>query len=164
MNQATSFGGPFVLMPKRLLDKWVESMGGVPDPEIGLYGEVCSEQSLMHVIRFEGAEIVRLAEEPSDLFWLPSELGGIVVQWMGADSAEQLLAYGEKIADEAKWDEELEFEVKESDLVLMDSCGFEGDGQPKIEISLSAGSYKIEAVYSESETVADTVFRIRKKE
>ena len=71
-------------MPKRLLDKWVESMGGVPDPEIGLYGEVCSEQSLMHVIRFEGAEIVRLAEEPSDLFWLPSELGGIVVQWMGA--------------------------------------------------------------------------------
>ncbi|MFT6180452.1 MAG: hypothetical protein ACJAQT_004016 [Akkermansiaceae bacterium] len=65
METATNFGGPFVMMSESLAPAWVEAMKEAPDPEKGLYGEVCGTMSLMHELDFQGREVLRLGEDPS---------------------------------------------------------------------------------------------------
>ena len=59
METATSFGGPFILLPKSLAGEWSKAMGDSPDPASGLYREVCQFGSFMHLISFYGVTIVR---------------------------------------------------------------------------------------------------------
>lgn len=164
MNTATSFGGPFVLLPLELAAEWSESIGDSPEPSSGLYGEVCGVSSLMHTISFHGVQVLRVAEEPSDIFWDPSDSGGLIIQWIGADSLEQLVEFGRKISDQAEWQERVDFDVVHAAMRLMDSCGFDEDGQPKIDIQLAPGKYLVEAAYAEDEDTMATVFRLTKKD
>ena len=163
METATSFGGPYILLPKSLAGEWSLAMGDSPDPDSGLYGEVCQFGSFMHLISFHGVTIVRIAEDPSDLFWIPTDQGGLIVQWLGADSLEDLLAFGQKIAAANEWQDVLEFTVSDADIRIMDSCGFDGDDQPKIDISIPPGEYQIDAAYAEDDATMATVFRLSKK-
>lgn len=160
METATSFGGPFVLLPKRLAGEWSKAIGDNPEPESGLYGEVCDSQDFMHLISFEGVTVVRIAEDPSDLFWIPTDRGGLVLQWVGADSLDDLIAFGEKVVATNEWQETLEFTIADSELRIMDSCGFDGDDQPKIDFSIDPGKYQISATYAEDDHTMATVFRL----
>jgi hypothetical protein len=164
MNTATSFGGPFVLLPLDLTGEWSEAIGDSPEPSSGLYGEVCGEASLMHTISFGGAQVLRVAEEPSDLFWEPSDSGGLIIQWIGADSIEQLVDFGRRVTERAVWQEQVEFDVSHAAMRIMDSCGFDDDGQPKIDLQLTPGKYLVEAVYAEDADTMATIFRLTRKD
>jgi hypothetical protein len=164
METATSFGGPFILIPKRLAGEWSKAIGDSPDPDYGLYGEVCQGEELMHLISFHGVTVVRIAVEPSDLFWVPADQGGLIVQWVGADSLDDLVAFGQKVAASNEWQEMIEFTVLDPDVFIMDSCGFDGDGQPKIDVSVVPGEYEISAKYAEDEKTMASVYRLIKKD
>ncbi|BCX48543.1 conserved hypothetical protein [Haloferula helveola] len=164
METATSFGGPFILLPKKLADEWSKAIGDDPRPDSGLYGEVCQFGSFMHPISFGGVTVVRIGDEPSDLFWVPSNDGGLILQWVGADSLDDLVSFGQRVADGDDWQETLELTLSEGEIRIMDSCGFEGDNQPKIDASLSPGKYRIDAAYAEDENTMATVFRLTKNE
>ena len=45
---------------------------------------------------------------------------------------------------------------------IMDSCGFDGDGQPKIDCVLDPGEYRINATYAEDDDTMATVFQLTK--
>jgi len=162
METATSFGGPFVLLPKIFANQWSKAIGDNPEPDSGLYGEVCGSEDFMHLISFQGRTVVRIAEEPGDLFWIPTDQGGLVLQWVGADSLDDLVAFGQKVAGTNDWQETLEFTISDPELRIMDSCGFDGDGQPKIDLSIDPGEYQISATYSEDENTMATVFQLTK--
>ena len=162
METATSFGGPFVLLPKILANQWSKAIGDNPEPDSGLYGEVCGSEDFMHLISFQGRTVVRIAEEPGDLFWIPTDQGGLVLQWVGADSLDDLVAFGQKVAGTNDWQETLEFTISDPELRIMDSCGFDGDDQPKIDLSIDPGEYQISATYSEDENTMVTVFQLTK--
>jgi hypothetical protein len=164
MKTATSFGGPFILLPKKLAGEWSKALGDSPEPDSGLYGEVCRSEDFMHLISFQGVTLVRIAEVPSDLFWIPTDQGGLIVQWVGADSIDDLVAFGQKIAASNEWQERLEFTVLDREIRIMDSCGFDGDGQPKIDISIDPGVYQIVAAYAEDDDTMATVFQLTKKD
>lgn len=114
----------------------------------------------MHLISFQGTQILRVAEMPDDLFWILSDSGGLIIQWVGADSLEQLVDFGRKVAEANAWQESLEFDVEDAAIRIMDSCGFEGDGQPKIDVQLAPGRYQVEAAYAENENTMATLFRL----
>lgn len=163
METATSFGGPFIFLPKRLTDEWSKAIGDNPEPDSGLYGEVCGSENFMHPISFQGSTAVRIAEEASDLFWLPTDRGGLVLQWVGADSLDDLVAFGKKVAATSEWQETLEFTISNQEMRIMDSCGFDGDDQPKIDLSIDPGEYQISATYAEDENTMSTIFQLTKK-
>jgi len=164
METAKSLGGQFVLLPSRLAGEWSKAIGDNPEPDSGLYGEVCESKDFMHLISFQGVSVVRIADEPSDLFWIPTDRGGLVLQWVGADSLDDLVAFGEKIAAADEWQETLDFTITDPELRIMDSCGFDGDDQPKIAILVEPGEYQIAATYAEDENTMATVFRLTKKD
>lgn len=163
MKTATSFGGPFILLPMRLSDEWSGAIGDTPEPESGLYGEVCGSEGLMHLILFQGSLVVRIAEEPSDLVWIPTDRGGLILQWVGADSLDDLVAFGQKIAAADEWQETVDLTIADPELRIMDSCGFDGDGQSKIDFSIDPGEYQINATYAEDDATMATVFRLEKR-
>ncbi len=152
------------MLPRKLSGEWSKAIGDVPEPDRRLYGEVCSGEGLMHLISFDGSTVVRIGEEPGDLFWLPDERGGLVVQWIGADSLEDLLMFAQKVAAAGDWQEALEITISDPELRMMDSCGFDGDEQPKIDVSIVPGDYEIRAAYAEDENTMATVFSLNKKE
>ncbi len=164
VKTATSFGGPFILLPMRLADEWSKAIGDTPEPESGLYGEVCGSEGFMHLISFQGSTVVRIAEEPSDLVWIFTDRGGLILQWVGADSLDDLVAFGQKIAAANEWQETLDFTIADPELRIMDSCGFDGDDQPKIDFSIDPGEYQINATYAEDSDTMATVFRLTKKD
>ncbi len=164
MDTATSFGGPFVLLPLELTGEWSEAIGDSPEPDSGLYGEVCGVASLMHMISFHGVQVLRVAEEPGDLFWQPSDSGGLIIQWVGADSISQLLDFGLRVSERAEWQEQVEFDVSRAAMRIMDSCGFDDDGQPKIDFQLKQGKYLVEAVYAEDSDTMATIFQLTRKD
>ena len=94
MQTATSFGGPFVVLPRRLVSAWVTGIGDRPEQDRGLYGKVCGPHSHMHVIHFHGTDVLRVAEDPGDLYWVPRDGGGLIVQWIAADSLGELIEFG----------------------------------------------------------------------
>ncbi|MCW1884506.1 immunity 21 family protein [Luteolibacter flavescens] len=162
MKTATSFGGPFILLPHRLAGEWSEALGDRPDTDQGLYGEVCkgTGTSFMSLIPFRGIEVLRISDVPHDLNWVPFHTGGLVIQCDFADSLEQLLDFVAAVAETEIWEERLEMNLDDTAIRIMDSCGFDGDGQPKIDVFLKPGKYRVEAGYAESETVGATIFRL----
>lgn len=167
MKTATSFGGPFVLIPERLFYDWVEGVGYVPEIDSGLYGEACNSprgSAYAHIIQFMGVDIVRLCEMPDDLYWIPLEYGGILAQCIAANSLEEFVEFSLETATRNEWDEVIEFKVTDREFIVMDSCGFDEDNQPKIDLNLEPGMHRIEATYREGETTYAYVFRILKCE
>jgi hypothetical protein len=77
---------------------------------------------------------------------------------------EDLVAFGQKVAAADQWQETLEFTIADPELQIMDSCGFDGDDQPKIAILVEPGEYQIAATYAEDENTMATVFRLIKKD
>ncbi len=162
MQKATSFGGPFVLLPARLVDDWADAVQSDPNPDSGQYGAFCDGDSLIKVFPFHDAETVRLGQEPSELFWLPALDGGLLIQWIGADSLEALIAFAQSVAARDSWDEAIVFNTTEPEMVIMDSCGFDGDDQPKIQFELKPGQHLVQATYAEDSSTMAAVFRLRR--
>ncbi|MFC0018330.1 Imm21 family immunity protein [Roseibacillus persicicus] len=161
MESATSFGGPFVLLPSDLFSEWVVSIGDKPEPDSGLYGEVCGTNSHMHRIRFKDRDVLRIGEDPGDLYWLPNSSGGLIIQWIAADSLEQLLEFGRFVAEQDSWTEELDIEVVSTSWRLMDSCGFDDDEQPKVDLVLERGLYRVSATYQQNDSTMATVYQLK---
>ncbi|YCM43726.1 Imm21 family immunity protein [Verrucomicrobiaceae bacterium 227] len=166
LQHAESFGGPFIILPRNLVGSWVRDMGDHPTPDEGLYGKACHLDNPGYIcaVPLQGTEVISITEDPSDIFWVPRKSGGLIIQWLAADSLEDLIAFGERVADNRdQWDETLEFEVPDSEVRIMDSCGFETDDQPKIDITLVPGLYQIKAALGEDETTMATVFEITRQ-
>ena len=163
LKAATSFGGPFVILPRNLTTALVEEIGTSPTPDEGIYEQVCHVGTLgfMRSVPFQGIEVISIAEHPDDIFWVPRQSGGLIIQWIAADSLEGLIAFGKQVADRRNhWQETLEFEILDAEMRIMDSCGFETDGQPKIDVTLPHGRYRINAAYEEDEDTMAMIFEI----
>jgi len=164
METATSFGGPFAVLPKSLVASWIEGIGDQPTPDSGLYGKACGTPGLMHVVPFHGTDVLRIGEDPGDLFWVQLPNGGVVIQWIAADLLKDLIQFGREVASRDKWMEELVVEIPEGEIQIMDSCGFEGDDQPKIRASVSPGDYKVQATHEDGDWTMATIFKFTKIE
>lgn len=160
---ATSFGGPYVLLPKRLFTSWGEEIGENANTDSGMYGEVCNfsrDCVLAHVIPFLDAEVVRLCVMPDDIYWVPLDYGGLVVQWFTGDSSQEFLDYMWETVAMNQWEERIEFEVHDREFLIMDSLGDDRDGQPKIHLTLEPGLHRVESLYRETSTIDGYILRI----
>lgn len=84
-------GGPTVIVPNAVLAKYwgvFDEHGGDPGLENTHYNSVCDAELVMP---FEGHELLVLQEEGSTA-WVPEGDGGLLLRWVGADSAAALLA------------------------------------------------------------------------
>jgi len=56
--------------------------------------------------------------------------------------------------------ESLEIEVLTEEIRIMDSCGFDGDDQPKIDALIEPGIYQVQATYEKGSDTWATVFQL----
>ncbi len=153
---ATSFGGPYVLLPKRLFTSWDEAIGENANTDSGMYGEVCNASrdcAFAHVIPFLDAEVVRLCEMPNDIHWVPLDYGGLIVQLVMAESLEYFVDFVLETVAMNQWEQRIEFEVKDREFLIMDSLGDDRDGQPKIHLTLEPGLHRVESLFRETSTI-----------
>ena len=162
IQHVSSIGGPRVLLPTADIPRWIAELGDSPSPDEGLYGLACSVDDYCGIIRPWDCEILVFCDDPGDIYWVPSENGGLFIRWLGADSLDQLLDFGRTIADRAQWSESVKWEVRSTRCSLMDSCTCERDSELRIEIDLCPGSYRIDSKYAETEDVMTIVQRLQR--
>ncbi|WP_325100855.1 Imm21 family immunity protein [Haloferula rosea] len=162
MNSASSLGGPYVLVQDDRMNDWVRGIGPDPDPKRGLYGRVCKGGSLIERFDFEGSEVLRISDEPSDLLWRSLFDGGLVVQWVAAESEEDLIRFAETVAAREVWDESCVLRIRSSSVTIMDALGRPGDGEAKIVERLEPGDYQVDACLAEDDDNEALIVRLRR--
>lgn len=162
MQHVSSFGGPRVLLPTSEVPRWIDEIGVAPTPEAGLYGLACSIPmggAYCGVITPWDTPLLIFGDGPDDIFYAPHEFDGLFFRWCGAESLEQLTAFAIAESGREVWDETVEFRVVDSDMTLMDTCTFEGDDGPRIQLNLRTGAYLVKSRYAESTDVMTVVHR-----
>lgn len=160
IQRVTSYGGPRVLLPRNLVDKWISELDEIPEPDSGLYGLACSVPGYCGVMQYWGTHLLIFGEDPSDIYFLPDKYDGLFFRWVGADSIEQLTEFAIAQADCDKWDDSTQIRISDPKLTVMDTCTFEGDASPRIEFSLKCGEYRIHSRYVESTDVITILHRL----
>ncbi|QDU41295.1 hypothetical protein Mal4_56610 [Maioricimonas rarisocia] len=161
MQSVSSFGGPYVLLPKVTVDRWMDELGDAPAPDHGLYGMACSVDGWCGIIRPWETPLLVFGDEPADIYWLPGGEGGLFIRWLAADSLAQLTAFAESVAAAGNWTERLEWDAVTGDYVLMDTCAAPGDPSARMEIPLTPGRYAVESQYAESGEVMTVITRLQ---
>ena len=160
MQHVSSLGGPRVLLPTRDVPRWISELGNEPTLDAGLYALACSIGDYCGIIRPWDKPIIVFGDDPSDIYWLPDNDGGLLVRWVGAESLEQLIRFAKAASETDNWTEQIDWEAQSADYTLMDVCTFVGDTAPRIAITLPAGRYIIKSQYAESESVMTIVQRL----
>jgi hypothetical protein len=161
MQHVSSRGGPRILLPTGDVERWIDELGEEPTPGVGLYGLACSINDYCGIIRPWDTPLLIFGDDPSNIYWLPNEDGGLFVRWVGADSLDQLTAFASSVADAGNWTEHIEWDAQFINYTLMDTCTFIGDDAPRIAMTIAAGKYVVESQYAEAEAVMAIVQNLR---
>lgn len=138
-----SEGGPLVMLHTSVLPKWTGAIGGNDD-----YDRICEVRK--DVFSYSGQDALVL-EAPTSTACLPTKDGAVLVRWLGADAAVDLLA---TLPHVKKWKKSKQTLKVTGPMVLFGSDQ-EGKKLPKkerIDIDLKKGTYTIEGAELEGKT------------
>ena len=161
-------GGPIVLVPCGLVRRLsLEEAALAPQSDDSseveeAYEKICEGNEWLRQAPFEGGQLLRMGEGDGPFFWIPRPDGALAVQWLGADSEEQLLAFALENADSQTWEERVTFEAVEDRFYLADSTVIEWDipGHSELcTVHLPRGTYQVVARFVTGEDVACIIFR-----
>lgn len=162
MQHVSSLGGPRVLLPTSEIGRWIDELGATLSPDSGLYGHACSVDRYCGVIAPWNTPLLIFGDYPADIFYLPEQYDGLFFRWIGADSMDQLVSFAIAEADVDSWDETTIFDVVDQDMTVMDTCSFNGDTAPRIQLKMPTGSYAIRSRYAASDSVMTVVHRFER--
>lgn len=165
LTWATSYGGPFLLLPGEYLCEWsgtdvpshervVEAIfrwSGDPAAPATDYDRACDVENCLRVIPVGGGEGLVLGDEPNDTTWWATPEGGLLVQRVyrqEADDLDQQVAAALARVPSDIWEPSgLAFHVGNAPAYLFDSAlsGSEvlEKGSSRVVIALPAGRYDL---------------------
>lgn len=173
LNWIDTLGGPHLLIPAESLSSWNGDEGWFDHlfhEDDSDYARACRIQTWIGVVETGGNQALVLSGDAGAISWIPNSdsVGGLLVQWIGADNDKQILDAIENgavlscLSDVNA--ERLNYTVKGSGLMhLIDSVD---DGNslcwPYLDIEMPAGEYLIEAGYYEDSNLMLVLRRLTK--
>lgn len=158
-------GGIIVLMPRRLIrDLNLEEAAECQATDIDSEIDQSSDQLLegnewLKTVPVEDVLVLRMGEGPYPVLWLPRADGALAVQWQGADSEEQLLAFAQRHEATDEWDEEITFDTGDGLFYLCEHAEALFGDTPLCEVTLPPGTCRVTAKWLENESVMAILFR-----
>jgi hypothetical protein len=150
--------GPFILIPKRAIDLWLQEFSGSDGGE-AVEDKLFQTNNLLLRIPFYQFEILRIGEPKAVVVWEGNSERALICQWIGADSAEALLEFGRSIDAKNEWMQELEIDLGEREYSIMDYQGFVEEAGPPIDVMIEPGIYRFSATYAENSSIMAIVVR-----
>ncbi|MFB6827097.1 Imm21 family immunity protein [Streptomyces virginiae] len=155
-----SGGGPLVVVPAEVLDRWEGADGEGPESD---YDRACAVVDRTGLLTVGPSHALVLGDEPSSTTFLPEH--GVFVRWVAAESEAELLAGVEAVVkdgdenDDVVWEDGKVWEVP-GPVVLFDSAwpGAEVEPDNHARVELTPGRYAVRAASARPN--ADTTFQL----
>ena len=169
-------GGPLILMEQKYLANWegsdAPSNGRVVEANSrwGLeaatdYDLACDVEDYLGLIDFSEGKALVLGGDELATTWLPlsENQEGILIRWNYGNSESEVVEFAKFSSDEMEKDENIEFSVNNSKLVLFAAAqSGEDEVYPRLNFNLSNGNYKISTIESENERTSVICHHFRK--
>lgn len=157
-------GGPLILMEKKYLTNWegsdASSNGRVVEANSrwGLdvatdYDLACDVEDYLGLIDVgKGKALVLNGDElATTWFSLSENQEGILIRWNYGNSESEVIDFAKSVLDEVKKDENIEFVIEDSKLILFVAAESGNDKiYPRLNFNLSNGTYKISTIEREN--------------
>lgn len=169
-------GGPLILMEQKYLANWegceTPSNGRVVEANSrwGLevatdYDLACDVEDYLGLINVGKGNALVLGGDELATTWFPlsENTEGILVRCEYADSESEIIDFARSLLNEFRKDENIEFVVEDSMLVLFVAAESGDDNvYPRLEFNLAKGTYKISTIERENEQTSVICHRFRK--
>ena len=169
-------GGPLILMKKKYLASWegsdAPSNGRVVEAisRWGLdvatdYDLACDVEDYLGLINVGEGKALVLSGEQLATTWFPlfENAQGILIRWEYGNSEIEVIDFAKSLLNEVEKDEDIEFSVGNSELVLFVAAESGSDKvYPRLEFNLSKGTYKISTIEREDEQTSVICHHFRK--
>lgn len=152
----TCDGGPLLLIEEKYLQFWEGSEaptnGRIVEANFrwGLevatdYDKACDVEDWLGLIDVGEGKALVLGDEPNSTTWLDlKEDEGMLVRWIYADSEKDAIESAKSVANNLGKDENIEFVVENTNLVLLAACeSWSDEIYPRLKISLPICKYII---------------------
>jgi hypothetical protein len=173
----SSDGGPLIVVEQKYLGFWegcdAPSNNRVPEAKFrrGLevatdYDRACDIEDYIGLIDVGGGKAIVLGGDETAATWLHFRESeeGILIRWFSGNSETDVLRAADSLSDKSGKNENLEFTIEDSDLVLFAACESGNDNVfPRLKYSLPKGTYKIFTIEYEDEQTSIICHRFRKK-
>ena len=130
------------------------------------YDRACDIEDYIGLIDVGEGKAIVLGGDVLATTWLPllKSQDGILVRWFYGNSEDEVISIAGSLSDESGKDENFEFTIEDSDLVLFAACESGSDNvYPRLKYSLPKGTYKISTIEYEDEQTSVICHRFRKK-
>ena len=169
-------GGPLVLMEQKYLANWegsdAPSNGRVVEAnsrwglEIATdYDLACDVEDYLGLINVGEGKALVLGDGEWATTWVSlfENEEGILIRWVYGNSDSEVINFAKTALDKIKKDEDVEFAVEDSGLILFVAAESGNDKiYPKLEFSLSNGHYNISTIEREDEQTSVICHHFRK--
>lgn len=169
-------GGPLLLVEEKHLPFWegsdAPSKGRVVEADFRSgsdvatdYDRACDIEDWLGLIDVGEGKGIVLSGDETAATWLPlvEKQDGMLVRWIYAGSEDAVVSAAKSLSDKPGKDENVEFSVEDSDLILFAACeGSEDAVNPRLRISLASGTYKIFTIEYEDQQTSVICHRFRK--
>ena len=169
-------GGPLILIEQTYLADWegsdAPSKGRVveADSRWGLevatdYDLACDVEDYLGLINFGEGKALVLGGDELATTWFPlsENQEGILIRWVYGNSEKEVIEFAKAMLDKIEKDEDVELTVKDSELVLFVAAESGNDEvYPRLNFSLSNGTYKISTIEREKEQTSVICHHFRK--
>ncbi len=169
-------GGPLILMEKEYLANWegsdAPSNGRVVNAisRWGLdvatdYDLACDVEDYLGLVNVGEGKALVLGGDELATTWFPFfENGqGILIRWVYGNSESEVIDFAKSLSDEVKKDENIEFSVENSELVLFVAAEHGNDKvYSRLEFNLSKGTYEISTIERKDEQTSVICHHFRK--
>ena len=138
MQWLSSTGGPLILLPVSLRQRWGGALG-----DASHYRLACATTGYAGIISLSGSDLLLLGDEPMDTTVYRDVNGVVLVRWIQGASREHVESrLTLLLAQPSKELERTRLVVREECMFLMDSpdAGAEAKGQP---VRLTSGTYQV---------------------
>lgn len=164
-NWVSGDGGPLILMEQQYLANWE----GSDEPSNGRvieansrwvldvatdYDRACAIEDYLGLINVGKGKAIVLGGDEMSTTWVPlyKNNEGMLIRWIFGNSESEVVEFAKFLLDEVGKDENIEFTVEDSELVLFVAAESGNDKiYPRLKFSLSKGTYRISTIESEDE-------------
>ncbi len=156
-NWISADGGPLIVLEQKYLENWEgsdePSNGRIVEANFrwGLdiatdYDRACDIEDYLGLINVGKGEAIVLGGDELATTWFPlsEDQAGFLIRWNYGNSEFDVINAAKSLINEAGKDENIEFTVKDSNLILF-AAAEPGNYQiyPRLKFNLSSGNYKI---------------------
>lgn len=169
-------GGPLMLIEEKYLTSW-EGSNAPSNSRIveanfrwGLevatdYDRACDIEDYIGLINVGEGKAIVLGGDEMATTWFPliENQEGILIRWFYGNSESDVIKVAESLSNKLGKDENFEFTVEDSNLVLFAATESGNDKiYPRLKFNLSSGTYKISMIEHEDEQTSIICHRFRK--